>query len=339
MRAELPVPISLSALVALTASLLVVRALISRRFSSLALDMPNERSMHQAVVPRSGGLGILIGASAGFGFWYLRHGADVTPLRLWGVGLGLGVLSFLDDRRGLPILVRFAGQLLAAALAAYWVLHAQLLWLVGATFAIAWMTNLYNFMDGSDGLAGGMACLGFASYALASSGDAGLTTLFVSVAAAALGFLVFNLPPARIFMGDVGSTVLGYLAAAFGLYGHAVGRWPLWFPLLAFAPFVADASVTLAARGLRGERVWQAHREHYYQRLIRSGWSHRRMAATAYVLIFASNLTAQLALRFAPGAGWLLLAGWVVLLGLLMLAVERRWARHLGGASLTHVPD
>jgi UDP-N-acetylmuramyl pentapeptide phosphotransferase/UDP-N-acetylglucosamine-1-phosphate transferase len=95
------------------------------------------------------------------------------------------------------------------------------------------------------------------------------------VAAAAAGFLCFNFHPARIFMGDVGSVPLGFTAGALGLVGWRSGAWPLWFPLLVFAPFILDATVTLLRRALRGEKVWQAHRSHYYQRMVQMGLGHR----------------------------------------------------------------
>jgi UDP-N-acetylmuramyl pentapeptide phosphotransferase/UDP-N-acetylglucosamine-1-phosphate transferase len=161
--------------------------------------------------------------------------------------------------------------------------------LVVLLLAIAWLTNLYNFMDGSDGLAGGMAVVGFGTYGLAAwlGGNLELELLAWSIAAAAAGFLIFNFPPAKIFMGDVGSIPLGFLAGALGVAGWLQGLWPLWFPLIVFAPFIVDASVTLLRRALRRERIWQAHREHYYQRLILSGWSHRKTAIWEYALMLA----------------------------------------------------
>jgi len=111
-------------------------------------------------------------------------------------------------------------------------------WLVVALFAVAvgWMANLYNFMDGADGMAGGMALIGFSVYALAAAvgGAPAFALVNLCVAAAALGFLVFNFPPARVFMGDAGSIPLGFLAGALGLQGWAQDLWPLWFPLVVF---------------------------------------------------------------------------------------------------------
>ena len=164
---------------------------------------------------------------------------------------------------------------------------------------IAWLTNLYNFMDGSDGLAGGMTMIGFGAYAAGSAlaGQDALATVSLCIAAASAAFLVFNFHPARIFLGDVGSIPLGFLAGALGVQGWRDEAWPLWFPLLVFAPFIADASLTLVRRFARGDRVWQAHRDHYYQRMVRGRFGHR---GTAYVAYAAMAGCAGLALLAMP---------------------------------------
>lgn len=129
-------------------------------------------------------------------------------------------------------------------------------------------------------------------------------------------------------MGDVGSIPLGFLAGALGVSGWQAGAWPLWFPLLVFAPFVADATLTLFKRLLRRERVWQAHREHYYQRLIRMGFGHRNTALAEYVLM-AFCVAAALAARHAPPetqAG--VLAAAFLIFAALALWIDARWARY-----------
>ena len=176
------------------------------------------------------------------------------------------------------------------SLVAWYVLAPmQLLELALAVLAVTWLTNLYNFMDGSDGLAAGMALFGFGAFALAAfaAGDMALAVFSASLAGAAAAFLLFNFAPARIFLGDVGSVPLGFLAGALGLAGWRDDAWPLWFPALVFAPFIFDASVTLLRRLVRGEPVWRAHREHYYQRLVRLGTGHRATALAAYALMLA----------------------------------------------------
>ncbi len=134
---------------------------------------------------------------------------------------------------------------------------------------------------------------------------------------------MFNFDPARIFMGDVGSVPLGFLAALFGFHGWWSGAWPAWFPPLVFSVFIVDATVTLLRRGLRGEKVWLPHREHFYQRLIQSGWSHRHLAVAAYLLMFATGSTACLALAAPPELLALLIAAWCVAYFLLLRGIDR----------------
>lgn len=284
------------------------------------IDEPNHRSLHQVAVPRSGGVGILAGTLVGL--------ILVTPpLTMW-IGLGglIGV-SLLDDFRSLPAQIRLLIQT-TAAVAVTWTFIPSEWGVVGyvlSVLCIVWMTNLYNFMDGANGLAGGMAVFGFAAYALAASLAAqfDLALWSACVAAAATGFLVFNFDPARIFMGDVGSVPLGFLAAVIGLQGLWSGAWPAWFPLLVFSMFIVDATVTLLRRGLRGEAVWVAHREHYYQRLVRSGWSHRRLALTAYLLMLVTAGTACLLIAAPLAVQAIVLAAWGAAYVLLMRSIDR----------------
>jgi len=246
------------------------------RFARFALDHPNERSLHAQPVPRTGGIAVLAGTGASF---FVDGNLVWLPLVL---ALGLAALSFADDLKPLPPAARLAAHL-AAAVIVVWFYLAPIAWWQALILVvgIGWLTNLYNFMDGSDGLAGGMSVIGFGAYALAANGLP-LSSVSLCIAAAAGAFLVFNFHPARIFLGDVGSIPLGFLAGALGIVGWRDDAWPLWFPLLVFAPFIADATLTLARRALRGERVWQAHREHYYQRMVRSGLGHAGTAGVAY---------------------------------------------------------
>ena len=194
-------------------------------------------------------------------------------------------------------------------------------------FFVVWMTNLYNFMDGSDGLAGGMAVFGFGSYGLCAwfAQDAVLMSLCVVVAAAALGFLLFNFHPAKIFMGDAGSIPLGFLAAALGIWGWQRGDWPYWLPLLVFSPFIVDATVTLAKRSWRGVKITEAHREHYYQRAIQMGVSHRRVALFEYgFMLLVGTLAIWTRTQIFP---WTVLLGCSVAYAIIMLQIDSRWAK------------
>jgi len=295
-------------------------AWLLRRRHVLPMDHPNARSLHETPTPRIGGLGIMAGVGAA-GVW-LADGA-LLPLLLGA--FGLAAVSLLDDLRGLPVRVRFLAHFVAAA--GCLVALGLTGWaLMAGTLAVVWMTNLYNFMDGSDGLAGGMAALGFGALALAAwLGEAsGLTAFSASIAAAALAFLRFNFPPARVFMGDAGSIPLGFLAAALGILGAQQQVWPWVFPLLVFSPFIVDASVTLMRRAMRGEKVWQAHRSHYYQRVVLLGASHRQLALAAYALMLLCAALAFSLLVLPRLAAWLLILSAVIYL-LIFLAIDRRW--------------
>jgi len=173
-----------------------------------------------------------------------------------------------------------------------------------------------------------MAAIGFGALALAAwLGDAlGLAILCAAIAAAALAFLRFNFPPARIFMGDTGSIPLGFLAATLGMVGAMGGVWPWLFPLLVFSPFIADASVTIVRRALRGEKVWRAHRSHYYQRIVLLGATHRQLALAAYALMLAAAALGFVLLLREPCAASLLILSAAAYL-LIFLAVDWRWRR------------
>lgn len=320
---------------------------LSLRFAGAAspsrlLDHPNARSLHQRPIPRAGGLAVLAGII--MGVLLIVVAATDLSIRTLGfilAGLApLALVSFLDDRHGVAaqwrILVHLlaAVSLLAAGLAPSRLLLPGLelvfpLWaaIPLTLLFIIWMINLYNFMDGMDGFAGGMAVIGFAALAWLGRADAGFAAVCLTVAAASAGFLVHNFPPAKIFLGDTGSTTLGFLAAACSLWGSKAGLFPFWVALLVFSPFIVDATVTLLRRLLRGEKVWEAHRSHYYQRLVLLGWGHRRTVLAEYALMLACAGSALLAARL-PLAGQAVLAvGWIGIYGLLIWCVgwlERR---------------
>jgi UDP-N-acetylmuramyl pentapeptide phosphotransferase/UDP-N-acetylglucosamine-1-phosphate transferase len=292
------------------------------RHSRLPMDHPNVRSLHVTPMPRIGGLGIMAGVGVAS---VLLADAVLLPAML--AAFTLAALSLLDDARGLPMVARLLAHFVAAV-ACLLALGLTGWTLVGATLAVVWMTNLYNFMDGADGLAGGMAAIGFGALALAAwLGDApGLAAFCGAIAAAALAFLRFNFPPARVFMGDAGSIPLGFMAATLGIAGTMQHVWPLLFPLLVFSPFIVDASVTLIRRALRGEKVWRAHRSHYYQRVVLLGASHRQLALAAYALMLAAAALAFVLLLFLQYPTWLLILSAAIYL-LIFLAIDWRWHR------------
>jgi len=319
-------PASWAPLTAFAAALLTIWWLARGRLSTLILNHPTARSLHDSPIPRTGGLGLHAGILLAAGII-----APPLPAALW---IAFGVLllvSFLDDARGIPAILRLAAHLAVCGFFAAMVLlpdHGPLV-IVMATLALAWMANLYNFMDGSDGLAGGMALIGFSCYGAAAwlAGSTEFALVNFSIAAAAAAFLVFNFHPARIFMGDAGSVPLGFLAAALGLIGWLQGDWAGWFPLLVFSPFIVDASVTLARRLVRREKVWQAHRDHYYQRLVRMGWGHRKTALSGYALMLASGALSLMALSVTAAMQAAVLAAAALVYLALIAVIERGWRR------------
>ena len=310
--------------VSFVVAFVAVRVLVSR-FGRFALDHPNERSLHKQPVPRTGGIAVLLGAASAFAF---GAGPLWMPAAL---ALGLAAVSFADDLYKLPTLVRFAAHLLAAMLVVWYLLSPiDAMQALALVLAVTWITDLYNFMDGSDGLAGGMATIGFGAYALAAwlADEPVLAVLAIALAAAALAFLLHNHHPARIFLGDVGSIPLGFLAAALGIAGWRNDVWPLWFPVLVFGPFIGDATITLLKRALRGERVWRAHRTHYYQRMVQMGFGHRGTAWVGYALMAGCAAAALAGRDQAPWVQALVFFGAVAVLGALAVWVDLRWARY-----------
>ena len=325
--------LALAPVAAFLVALLAARLLLTPAGRRVALDTPNERSLHAQPVPRTGGIAIAAGVAAACALVW-----PGLPVILAAAAL-LAAASIADDIVGLSTLARLALHLGAAAAALLFDLQvAGALLFVVLALALAWTTNLYNFMDGSDGLAGGMAVFGFGAYALAAYlfGALTLAALCASLAAASAAFLAFNWHPARLFMGDVGSVPLGFLAGALGLQGWAIGAWPLWFPLLVFAPFMCDATLTLVKRGLRREPVWRAHRDHYYQRLVRMGFGHRGAAYVEYAAMAGCAGLALLVFREPAAVQGIAIAFAVVALTGIAVWVDRRWARFLrtaGGAA------
>jgi len=263
------------------------------------LDHPNSRSLHSVPVSRIGGVGLFFGIIT---TWLCF--SVVMPVTIW-VGIGLLVaISFIDDVWHAPVWCRLLIQSIVAAGFAMALLLEPYGWMMVLCTAVAvvWMANLYNFMDGSDGLAGGMTVIGFGYYGLIAylAGNNDFAVLNFSIAAAAGAFLLHNFYPARIFLGDVGAIPLGFLAAALGILGWMDNLWSLWVPVLIFSPFIADSTITLIKRLLRGKKIWQAHREHYYQRLVQSGFGHRNTALSAYALMLTVGASAVWAGRQDP---------------------------------------
>jgi UDP-N-acetylmuramyl pentapeptide phosphotransferase/UDP-N-acetylglucosamine-1-phosphate transferase len=267
--------------------------------SRLTLDHPNDRSSHSVPTPRGGGLGIVPVALL---VWLLF--ADYRPWVLLIGAVILLLLSLLDDRRGLSALTRLivqAGIVLAFVLTlplpASPLLPAPLISLA-ASFALLWFVNLYNFMDGIDGITGvETISLGLGIALVASFADNAqiLVIPALALAGSGLGFLVWNWHPAKVFLGDSGSIPLGLLAGGLLLCLALMGFWQAALILPAY--YLADASLTLGRRLLAGEKIWKAHRQHFYQRACRGGAGPARVSSTIFMgnmgLILSAFATSQ----------------------------------------------
>ena len=285
----------------------------------LTLDHPNDRSSHTVPTPRGGGLGVVPAALA---VWVLF--ADYHPWPLLAGALLLMAGSWIDDRRGLSPLTRIIAQAaMVTWCAGGWGLDFLPAFILG--FGLLWFVNLYNFMDGIDGITGVETAslgLGIALVAAISGTAAPLIVPALCLTGAALGFLVWNWHPAKVFLGDSGSVPLGLLAGALLIALALSGQWQAAVILPAY--YLADASLTLGSRLLNGEKVWQAHRKHFYQRATRGGAGPRKVSTAILIGNMGLILCAALAATGNGTAGLLIAAA--VTVGLLTLLGQ--WGRN-----------
>lgn len=334
------------------ASLTAVGTALVRRYAlaSTMLDIPNHRSSHATPTARGGGLAITVVlltslvASSLLGVLPWR-----TTAAFASGGSMVALVGWIDDRRGVRASVRasvhFSAAVLGVALlrglpvmrigSASWPLGA--VGFVLAVFGTVWFINLYNFMDGIDGIASGNAVVVTLAGAalLVRSGDLPLALVALLLAGCSAGFLAWNWPPAKIFLGDSGSGLLGYILAILALASERRGSAPLLLWVLLMGVFVADATLTLFRRVMRGERWYDAHRSHAYQRLVQAGWSHRTVSIGVVVLDIALGGAALLALPY-PNTHVPLLAGVFVLLGGVYFWVERVYPMPTTVVSTSH---
>ena len=294
------------------------------------LDIPNARSAHVVPVPRGGGLAAVVAALAGLSVCSALAGMPLgMALPVLGAGILIALVGFMDDRRGLSAAARLAVHLGAALVLVASLGLRPIPWptgpidlgrsgLVLAWLATVWSINLFNFMDGTDGIAAAQSVFvfgGAAVIAAALPGSAVDVSSLLVCAAASLGFLAWNWPPARIFMGDVGSGFLGYLIAASALLTADSSGLSIWTWLVLNGAFLADATVTLLVRAAHRERVYEAHRSHVYQRLARRWGSHRRvLLVLVAVNVFWLLPLAALTVRAPPQAMWFAVLGVLPLL-------------------------
>jgi len=327
--------VALPAVVALSATLTAV----VRRYALAArlLDHPNERSSHSVPTPRGGGLSIVVVCLSGTVLMALWRLLDVRLALALCVGGGaVAFVGWLDDRGQLAVRWRLAVHLAAAAWAVYLLgglssvqMGANLLapgaWgYVLGVVGIVWALNLFNFMDGIDGIAaseGTFVALGCATLWYLSGASTGTCVSALILGAACCGFLIWNWPPARIFMGDVGSGFVGYTLAVLVIGAQRNVPVALHIWLVVFGLFALDATLTLLRRSLRGERIYEAHRSHAYQHLARYWGSHRRVTLLATMLNLVWLLPcAALAAVFPAWAAWILAIALLPLAAVLLAA-------------------
>ena len=341
----------LPALVAFVVAWWLTDRLCSPRSYLSILAHPNERTLHAMPTPQTGGVAVIgsvvisliLAASV---LAITQPSKAVLPKgmasgSLWIVlsMLLIFVVSFIDDCVGLPAILRLGVQAISACI---------IIWGVGLTLSfipipggpsiqlgvaaipvsillLLWMANLYNFMDGMDGFAGGMTFFGFGFLAYFGWQAHFPVMLIIAtfVAMGALGFLTHNFPPARLFMGDAGSITLGFLAGTLMILGVRDGIFELWVPIMIFSPFIVDATVTLARRTFRRKKIWQAHREHYYQRLVLIGWSHRRTVLSEYGVMMLCGGLAVSYHHATDSVRLLILGAWAGLFVLFAMLVHR----------------
>jgi len=318
-------------------SCLKVMALAER---SGMIALPGERQSHLRATPTGAGLGLMFSIVVTTlclelmlslpDFWW----QNILP----GVLL-LTFIGWRDDKLPVSTLLRLLIQLAVSIWLigfGWWEfsLKAVVFW-TGAIVVLVWLMNMYNFMDGSNGMAGFQGVFTGLTMAVffQLSGAHAMALIAVAVAASCAGFLPLNFPNARVFMGDASSVPLGFIFASFTLYGLQTGSLSLPISILIMSVFLVDASLTLLARVIRGERWYTAHAQHVYQRLIVKGWSHRRVLlvyqAINVILVLPAIVLAEIYSQYA-----------IVTVGFILVLLGASWHianRRLGIIAEVHV--
>lgn len=301
------------------------------------LDIPNERSSHSSPTPRGGGFAIAVTTLGGIAVaaslnWVPRD----LAIALTGGGVMIATVGWIDDHRSLSPLTRFAVQFISAGWAIFWLgglpslrlgilsVHLGFAGIILGSIGIVWAINLYNFVDGIDGLAAGEAVSTgvIGGLLLLGVGNPALAIIALLIAAASLGFLPLNWAPARLFMGDAGSGLLGYLFAALAVASENTGGIPLMLWILLLGVFIFDATVTLCRRIAHGHRWHQAHHSHAYQRLVQAGRTHAQVSSMILLFNFVLAILAIVAWK-EPALFLAAIVAGAVLLSAAYLAVER----------------
>lgn len=269
-----------------------------------ALDNPNERSLHDIPTPRTGGVAMLLSVIITSLIFLYNQNLDIS-LNIILAGVMVVVISLLDDFRPVKSIVRLVVHIASAVIVVrtgfviesismpWGDLNILPIWASVLTVVfIVWMINLYNFMDGMDGLAAGMSIFGFLTFAVIGylEHHYGFSIICLVLVASSAGFLVWNFPPAKIFMGDLGSAVYGYIVAVLAIYAHINNIIPILISIILFSPFIFDATVTLIRRIYNREKFWQAHNKHFYQQLVLSRLGHKKVLMYEYTLMIVCSI-------------------------------------------------
>jgi len=322
---------------------MALRIILKSHLSLLALDVPNQRSLHSEPIPRGGGMviaGVLVVTSVGLMPFFSGLERD---LMAFGIGAAvLGILGWLDDQGSIRIDTKLLVEC-AVSIIALWLIKpgvniqlfsdkfVELTALIAfpiTVIGLVWITNVYNFMDGIDGLVTSQTIL--SSIVIAGwftfYGDVGVALFCLALGGAAAGFLIFNWSPAKIFLGDAGSLSLGTVLGLLAVYGILVHQIPVTGFVLLYGIFLSDTLVTMIRRILNGERWWEGHSTHFYQRLVRTGVSHRRVCVLA---IFGSSGLAIFGTLeiFSVGHGLLWLSLGLLVMFVMMMIVHIRETR------------
>ncbi len=313
-------------IILLTFSFLLTYLIKNYYIKHALLEEINERSSHTVPTPHGGGIAVAIVWFSGLFYLYFTHEIDSSLFFALMVGVIISVVSFFDDLYDLSPKVRLVAQALVAFGGLYFLggfeqldlglfsIDNQIFTNIFAFIMIIWFINLYNFLDGINGYAGGEALfLALAGFFLFGGGH------FLVLAAAVLGFLYWNWGKAKIFMGDVGSTLLGYNVAIFTLYYANEDSSNFWIWIILFGLFWFDATLTLLRRKFNGEQLSQAHKKHAYQRIQQSGWSHTKVSSFGMGL----NLILFLLVYFIPSLLVSLTLAFMLLVSV-MLYVEKQ---------------
>ncbi|WP_287029147.1 MraY family glycosyltransferase [Pseudomonas sp. UBA6310] len=294
------------------------------------IDIPNARSSHSVPTPRGGGVAIVVSFLLALPIFAAFGAVDLRSMwALLGAGVGIAVLGFLDDHGHIAARWRLLGHFAGAIWALFWLgglptlsffgftLDLGLIGYALATVYLVWLLNLYNFMDGIDGIAsveaicvclGGALLYGVQGFATPAEPDLALPPLLL--AAAVAGFLFWNFPPARIFMGDAGSGFLGLVLGILSLQAAWIAPQLLWSWLILLGVFIVDATWTLVRRLFRGDRVYEAHRSHAYQHASRRFGSHKpvTLAVLAINTVWLFPVALLVSLQYLDGCVGLLIA-------------------------------